>query len=68
MDGRQVALLVPTTVLAQQHYTTFSQRLHSFPVKVAMLSRFVSDKDQRQIVDGLARGEIDIVIGTHRLL
>jgi transcription-repair coupling factor (superfamily II helicase) len=68
MDSRQVALLVPTTVLAQQHYTTFSQRLHSFPVKVAMLSRFVSDKDQRQIVDGLARGEIDIVIGTHRLL
>ena len=68
MDGRQVAVLVPTTVLAQQHYVTFSQRLSAFPVKVEVLSRFRSDREQREIVEGLTSGGIDICIGTHRLI
>jgi transcription-repair coupling factor (superfamily II helicase) len=67
-DGRQVAVLVPTTVLAQQHYNTFRDRLGAFPVKVEMLSRFRSDKEQREIIAGLASGAIDICIGTHRLV
>ncbi len=67
-NGRQVALLVPTTVLAQQHFNTFRERLQAFPVKIEMLSRFRSDREQKQIVDGLAAGSIDICIGTHRLL
>ncbi len=68
MDGKQVAVLVPTTVLAQQHYETFRQRLHPYPVKVEMLSRFRSPKEQDEIVLQTMVGEIDIVIGTHRLL
>jgi transcription-repair coupling factor (superfamily II helicase) len=68
MDGKQVAILVPTTVLAQQHYETFLQRLAAFPVKVEMLSRFRSPHEQTEILMSLAVGEIDIVIGTHRLL
>jgi transcription-repair coupling factor (superfamily II helicase) len=68
MDGKQVAVLVPTTVLAQQHYTTFQRRLAPFPVNVEMLSRFRTGKEQHQAVDRLAAGEADIVIGTHRLL
>ena len=68
MDGKQVAVLVPTTVLAQQHYQTFTERLSSFPVSVAMLSRFLTHKEQEQVVERLANGGIDIVIGTHRLL
>ena len=68
MDGRQVAILVPTTVLAQQHYETFLQRLAAFPVKVEMLSRFRTPREQTSIIHGLANGEIDIVIGTHRLI
>lgn len=68
MDGKQVAMLVPTTVLAQQHYQTFSQRLAAFPVKVEMLSRFRSAKEQDQIIEKLGRGEVDIIIGTHRLV
>ncbi len=68
MDGRQAAVLVPTTVLAQQHFNTFNDRLAAFPVRVEMLSRFRSDAEQRQIVEELAGGTIDIVIGTHRLL
>jgi transcription-repair coupling factor (superfamily II helicase) len=64
----QVAVLVPTTVLAQQHFNTFRQRLAGFPVKVEMLSRFRSDRDQRRIVADAAAGSVDIVIGTHRLL
>jgi len=68
MDGKQVAVLVPTTVLAQQHYQTFSERLGSFPVQVAMLSRFLTRKQQEKVVKGLTRGGVDIVIGTHRLL
>lgn len=68
MDGKQVAILVPTTVLAQQHYETFLQRLAAFPVKVEMLSRFRTQREQTSIVHGLATGEIDIVVGTHRLI
>jgi len=68
MDGKQVAVLVPTTVLAQQHYVTFRQRLASFPVEVEMLSRFRSRAEQRKILEGLLTGRVDIVIGTHRLL
>ena len=67
-DGRQVAVLVPTTVLAQQHYEIFLARLAAFPVELEMLSRFRNTAQQRRIVERLASGEIDIVIGTHRLL
>lgn len=68
MSGVQVALLVPTTVLAQQHYENFSQRVAAFPVKVEMLSRFRSKEQQRALLPTLAEGEVDIIIGTHRLL
>ncbi len=68
MDGKQVAVLVPTTVLAQQHYATFSERLNAFPIKVEVLSRFRSDKEQKAVVDALVAGTVDVVIGTHRLV
>ncbi|MRS04315.1 DEAD/DEAH box helicase, partial [bacterium] len=68
MDGKQVAMLVPTTVLAQQHYETFQQRLAAYPVVVEMLSRFRQPKAQDEILLKLGMGEIDIVIGTHRLI
>ena len=68
MDGRQVAVLVPTTVLAQQHFATFKERLGAFPVRVDMLSRFRSDREQRAVVEGMTAGTIDICIGTHRLV
>ena len=68
MDGRQVGVLVPTTVLAQQHYDTFRQRLSAFPVTVEMLSRFRTPREQSQILYALAQGAVDIVIGTHRLI
>jgi transcription-repair coupling factor (superfamily II helicase) len=68
MDDKQVAMLVPTTILAQQHFNTFRERLASFPVKVEMLSRFRTATRQRQIVQDMREGRIDIVIGTHRLL
>ncbi len=68
MDYKQVAVLVPTTVLAQQHLFTFSQRLSAFPVRIEMLSRFKSHQEQQAILDGLAKGTVDICIGTHRLL
>ena len=68
MDGKQVALLVPTTVLAQQHYHTFRDRLTAFPVEVEMLSRFRSQQQQRDILYRLSQGVVDIVIGTHRIL
>jgi transcription-repair coupling factor (superfamily II helicase) len=68
MGGKQAAVLVPTTVLAQQHYETFRQRLAAFPVTVEMLSRFRTPREQSQILYGLATGAIDIVIGTHRLI
>ncbi|MGH2446322.1 MAG: transcription-repair coupling factor, partial [Candidatus Limnocylindria bacterium] len=67
-DGKQVAVLVPTTVLAQQHLRTFEQRLSAFPLRVAMLSRFVSKKEQSAIVDEVTDGTVDILIGTHRIL
>jgi transcription-repair coupling factor (superfamily II helicase) len=67
-DGRQVAVLVPTTVLAQQHLHTFERRLGAFPITVAMLSRFVSKRQQERIVAGVADGSVDILIGTHRML
>ncbi|RME08495.1 MAG: transcription-repair coupling factor [Anaerolineae bacterium] len=68
MDGKQVAMLVPTTILAQQHYHTFRQRLAAFPVEVEMLSRFRTPAEQQNILFRLAKGGIDIVIGTHRLI
>jgi transcription-repair coupling factor (superfamily II helicase) len=68
MDGKQVAVLVPTTLLAEQHLITFSERYAPFPLKVAMLSRFVSKAEQDRIVEDLRRGAVDVVIGTHRLL
>ena len=67
-DGRQVGVLVPTTVLAQQHLVTFGERLADFPVRIEMLSRFRSPKEQKEIVERLGRGEVDLVIGTHRIL
>jgi transcription-repair coupling factor (superfamily II helicase) len=68
MDGKQVAILVPTTVLAQQHYHTFQQRLAPFPVEVEMLSRFRTPQQQKDILRRLELGNVDIIIGTHRLL
>jgi transcription-repair coupling factor (superfamily II helicase) len=68
LDQRQVAILVPTTVLALQHYNTFKERLKAYPVRVELLSRFRSDKEQKQILEDLALGKVDVVIGTHRLL
>ena len=68
MDGMQVAILVPTTVLAQQHYETFSERLSAYPVNIDVLSRFRSERIQSNILDGLKHGSIDICIGTHRLV
>ncbi len=67
-DGKQVALLVPTTVLAQQHFETFRRRLAAYPVEVEMLSRFRSPREQDEIIKRLKAGSIDIIIGTHRLL
>jgi transcription-repair coupling factor (superfamily II helicase) len=68
MDGKQVAVLVPTTVLAEQHFATFKQRLDAFPVRIEVLSRFKTEKEQQAILKGLAEGSVDICIGTHRLL
>src|SRR5438132_712070 len=67
-DGKQVAIVVPTTVLAQQHYETFAERLATFPVNVEMLSRFRSPAEQRAVALGIGTGEVDIVVGTHRVL
>ncbi len=67
-NGKQVAVLVPTTVLAEQHFATFSERFKAYPVQIACLSRFRSRKEQRKIVADLMTGKIDIVIGTHRIL
>ncbi len=67
-DGKQVAVLVPTTLLVNQHLSTFSERYASFPVKVAALSRFQSDKEATEVKAGLADGTVDVVIGTHRIL
>ncbi len=67
-DGKQVAVLVPTTLLARQHFNTFTDRMNQFPVNVQMLSRFQTDMEARTVIDGLADGTVDIVVGTHRLL
>ena len=67
-DGKQVAYLVPTTILAQQHYNTFKERMQDYPVEIGVLSRFLSAKEQRQTLDKLKKGQVDIIIGTHRLL
>ncbi|MEZ6124662.1 MAG: transcription-repair coupling factor [Planctomycetaceae bacterium] len=67
-NGRQVAVLVPTTVLAEQHFRTFTERMAEFPVTVEMLSRFRTDGEQKRIIERLERGEVDIVVGTHRLV
>ncbi len=68
MSGKQVALLAPTTVLAQQHFHVFTERLKNFPVTVEMLSRFVDEETQARTLEGVKAGQVDIVIGTHRLL
>ncbi|TME11175.1 MAG: transcription-repair coupling factor [Chloroflexi bacterium] len=68
MSGKQTALLAPTTVLAQQHFHVFRERLSKFPVTVEMLSRFVDEETQAQTVEGLRSGQVDVVIGTHRIL
>ncbi len=68
MDGKQVALLAPTTILSEQHYLTFRERLKKFPVKIAVINRFKSPQEQKQIVERVKNNEIDILIGTHRLI
>ena len=68
MDGRQVGFLVPTTVLAEQHFETFRKRFQPYPLEIRVLSRFKSPKEQKQILADLAAGKVDIIIGTHRLL
>jgi len=67
-SGKQVALLAPTTILAEQHFETFAERLKEFPVSVGMLSRFVPRKEQQTVLSNLAGGSLDIIIGTHRIL
>ena len=67
-NGKQVAYLVPTTILAQQHYNTFAQRFHDYPITVRMMSRFCTAKEQKETIEGLKNGTVDVVIGTHRLL
>ena len=68
MDGRQVAILTPTTILAYQHFESFSKRFAAFPVKVELLSRFRSAKEQKSVVEMAGKGEVDVMIGTHRIL
>ncbi|MCL6610445.1 MAG: transcription-repair coupling factor [Peptococcaceae bacterium] len=68
MDGKQVAVLVPTTILAQQHHNTFRERFAPYPISIEMLSRFRSPREQKKILRDLAQGKLDIVIGTHRLV
>lgn len=68
MDGKQVAVLVPTTVLAQQHYTVFRERFAPYPIRVELLSRFLSLREQKAVLEGIRAGSVDVVIGTHKLL
>lgn len=68
MDGKQVAFLVPTTILAQQHYETILDRFKNFPINIEILSRFKTEKEQNEIVSRLKLGEVDLIVGTHRLL
>src|SRR5215218_9158810 len=67
-DGKQVCVLVPTTLLANQHHQTFSERFSGYPIRVEVLSRFLTPTQARKVQQGLASGEVDIVIGTHKLL
>src|SRR5204863_7173241 len=67
-DGKQVAVLTPTTVLCYQHFESFKERFAAFPVTIAMLSRFVNPKEQKKAVADIEAGKVDVVIGTHRLL
>ena len=68
LDGKQVAILAPTTILVQQHYDTFRERMNSFPINIDMLSRFRSKQQQKKVIEGLEEGKVDIIIGTHRLI
>ncbi|MGQ9629929.1 MAG: transcription-repair coupling factor [bacterium] len=68
MDGKQVAVLAPTTILSQQHYITFSERMADYPIRIEVINRFKSPKQQQEIIDDLKSGKVDIIIGTHRLL
>ena len=68
MEGKQVAVLVPTTLLAEQHFVTFGERFAPFPVRLEMLSRFLSKAEQRRVIEEVAEGKVDVVVGTHRLL
>ncbi|MFZ5595736.1 MAG: transcription-repair coupling factor [Bacillota bacterium] len=68
MDGKQVAVLVPTTILAQQHYNTFRERFAPYPVEIEMISRFRTPREQKKILRDLSQGKLDIIIGTHRLV
>jgi transcription-repair coupling factor (superfamily II helicase) len=68
MEGKQAAVLVPTTLLAEQHYVTFGERFAPFPVRVAMLSRFLTPAEQKAVLEELAQGKVDVIVGTHRLL
>ncbi len=67
-DGKQVAYLVPTTILAQQHYNTFVERMQDYPIRIGMMSRFLTPKEQKKNLEDLKKGQLDIIIGTHRLL
>ncbi len=67
-DGKQAAVLVPTTLLAQQHFTTFTERFAGYPVRVEVLSRFLTNAQAKKVIEGLASGDVDVVVGTHRLL
>src|SRR5271155_5592018 len=68
LDGRQVALLVPATVLAEQHWSNFTKRFKDYPVRIEMVSRFRTPKENRKVIDDVRRGAVDIVVGTHRLI
>ena len=68
MDGKQVAVLVPTTILAQQHYNTFSERFADYPIRVEVLSRFKTPKQQKKIIEDAKKGMVDVLIGTHRII
>ncbi len=68
LDGKQVAVLAPTTILVQQHYDTFRERMNSFPINIDMLSRFRSKYEQKKIIENLKEGKVDVIIGTHRLI
>ncbi|GAB4243865.1 MAG: transcription-repair coupling factor [Thermoleophilia bacterium] len=68
MDGKQVMVLVPTTILAQQHYGTFRERFAEFPVKVEMVSRFRSAREQKRVLEEFGKGQVDVLVGTHRIL